>query len=97
MISIRVFKHRWVCILICLLVIICVAAVTIAPNVDLPDTALKSFRVAYALVACLSLIGLLWLLALFNPSVSASSHSIPNIDPNFVPICSIEFICAFLC
>ena len=63
----------WVYTLLCVLVIVCVAGVTIAPNVDLPYTTLKSVHLAHALVASLSIIGALWLPALFKSVLSRNS------------------------
>ena len=88
---------RWVCMLVCILVIVCVAGVLIAPTVDLPDTNLKSIRAAHALVACLSLIGILWLVGFFNLTSLISSYFTPSTDPDYIRVCTIQFSSAFLC
>ena len=89
--------HGWICVLLCVLVIVCVAGVLIAPNVDLPYTTLKSIRAAHALVARLGLVGVLWLLAFFNLRGLTGSHFTLNTDPDNVHVCTIQFSCAFLC
>ena len=87
----------WICILLCILVIVCVAGVTIAPNVNLPYTTLKSIHAAHALVASLSLIGILWLVGFFNLASLISLYFTPSTDPDYIRVCTIQFSSAFLC
>jgi len=80
--------------LICLAVIVCVAGILIAPNVDLPYTNLKSFRVAHALAACLTVGWLLWLLAGFAIELARFPR---NSSSDSEVIQTIPSICVLLC
>jgi len=97
-----VFVPGWLGKLMCIVVIVCVAGVLIAPTVDLPDTNLKSFRMAHSLLIHMSTVVVLGVLDSLNGNTGSQDPatngriSSGNFS-DYVRLCTNQFLCTFLC